>query len=137
MDPKRVELLANRIREQHEATSGAANVKKHLDAARAKLETLQSARQELKRDLARCAEERDAALRDVARLQSGQKVRLVTACDVHDALIDKLQTERAFLLQALEEVVGELTADRDSDIGETADRARDSLNFMQRLDRAG
>ena len=64
-------------------------------------------------------------------------MRLVTACDVHDVLIDKLQTERAFLLQALEEVVGELTAERDGDIGDTADRARESLNFMQKLDRAG
>jgi chromosome segregation ATPase len=137
MDPKRVELLADRIREKQKATSGANNVRKHLDAARAKLETLQAARQDLKRDLALCLEERDAARRDVARLQSRQKPHVVTACDVHEALIDKLQKERAFLLQALEEVVGELTADGDSDIGVTADRARESLYFLQRLDRTG
>jgi len=137
VDPKRVELLANRIREQRETKSGAANVKKHLDAARVKLETLQTARQELKQDLARCTEERDAALRDVARLQSAQKVRLVTPCDVHEALIEKLRTERTFLLQALEEVVDELTADGDSDIGVTANRARESLQCMQRLDPTG
>jgi len=136
MDPKRVELLADRIREKEQSNRSNASIKKHLDAARAKLEYLQAARHKLKKDLAVCTEERDDALREVERLKARQAFRPITACDLHETLIDQLQTERAFLLQALEEVVAELTDDTDGGINVAADKARESLCVLQRLDKA-
>jgi len=136
MDPKRVEMLADCIREKQESNRPNRAIKKHLDAARAKLEYLQAARHKFKKDLAERTEERDEALREVERLKARQAFRPITACDVHETLIDQLQTERAFLLQALEEVVAELADDADGSINVVADMARESLNVLQRLDKA-
>jgi len=134
MDPKRVDMLAEHIRDNEQSNRKNAAIKKHLDAARGKLEYLQAARHKLKKDLAECAAERDDALREVERLKARQAFRPITACDLHETLIDQLQTERAFLLQALDEVVAELGTD--DHVNVAADRARESLGVLQRLDKA-
>lgn len=136
MDPKRVEQLAASIRGHEKHGLNRAGVKKHLDAARAKLEHLHAVRHKLKKELAERTVERDAALRDVERLKARQTFRPITACDIHETLIDQLQTERAFLLQALEEVVAELAADSGDDANPAATMARESLDMLQRLDKA-
>ena len=136
MDPKRVELLANRIREQQKPGRDALRFKKHLDAARAKLEALSAMRQKMKSEIARVTEERDDALRELQRLRSRVGPRAITPCDLHESMIDQLQTERAFLLQALENVLSDLSADADDSVGIATERARDSLDVLLRLDKA-
>lgn len=129
-------MLAERIRDNERSNHRDLSIKRHLDAARGKLEYLQAARHKLKKELAECAGERDTALREVERLKARQVFHPITACDVHETLIDQLQTERAFLLQALEEVVAELAADADAVVSVAADKARESLGVLQRLDKA-
>lgn len=129
-------MLADRIREKEKSNRNNASIKKHLDAAREKLDHLQASRRTLKNDLAQRTAERDEALREVERLKARQAFRPITACDVHETLIDQLQTERAFLLQALEEVVVELTEESGVGVNTAADKARQSLDVLQRLDKA-
>lgn len=137
MDPKRVEMLATRIREAQKPTGDSLRFKKHLDAAREKLEFLQGVRRTMKQDLARVSEERDEALRELQNLRSRMGPRAITPCDLHETVIDQLQTERAFLLQALENVLTDLSADTNHSIDAATERARDSLVVLQRLERAG
>jgi len=137
MDPRRVEMLANRIRETNKPKGDSLRFKKHLDAARAKLEVLQGVRRTMKKDLERVSEERDEALRELQNLRSRMGPRAITPCDLHETVIDQLQTERAFLLQALENVLTDLAADTDHPIDAATERASDSLDVLRRLDRAG
>jgi hypothetical protein len=137
MDPRRVEMLADRIREAEKPSGRSLKFKQHLDAARAKLEHLQAVRHQMKKDLACVSEERDDAVRELQRLRARMGPRAITPCDLHETVIDQLQTERAFLLQALENVLTDLTADVSDSIGIAAERARDSLDVLQRLDKAG
>jgi len=136
MDPNRVEMLARRIREKAAPTRPDPAIKKHLDAARAKLEYLQAVRHKLKKDLAEVAAERDAAQRELQRVKARRGPGAITPCDLHETVIDQLQTERAFLLQALEDVLMDLTDDTDNRLGIATDRARESLLVLQRLDKA-
>lgn len=129
-------MLADRLREKNESDRRAAAIKRHLDAARAKLETLQAARHKLKKDLAKVTEERDVAVLELERLKSDQSRRSVTPCDLHERRIAQLRTERAFLLQALEDILSELTADTDERLDLATVRARESLEVLQRLDKA-
>lgn len=129
-------MLADRIREKQESPRPNPAVKKHIDAAFAKLEYLQAVRHKMKKDLARVTSERDEAQYELQRLKSRQGPRAITPCDLHETVIDQLQTERAFLLQALEDVLMDLTAASDDRLDIATDRARDSLDVLQRLDKA-
>lgn len=137
MDPRRVEMLADRIRESKKPSGDTLKFKKHLDAAREKLEYLQALRRQLQKNLARVSGERDDALRELQRLRARMGPRAITPCDVHETVIDQLQTERAFLLQALENVLMDLTEDGSGSVDIATERARDSLDVLQRLDKAG
>jgi len=137
MDPKRVEMLADRIREAEKPKNNSLRFKKHLDAAYAKLEYLQAVRHQMKKELARVSVERDEALHELQHLRSRMGPRAITPCDLHETVIDQLQTERAVLLQAMENVLMDLTADVSDSIGIATERAYDSLDVLQRLDKAG
>ena len=136
MDPKRVELLAARIREQHADKDRNALIKRHLDAARGKLQYLQAVRHKMKQDLDRVIAERDDATRELQRLKSRRGPRAITPCDLHETVIDQLQAERAYLLQSLEDILEDLTADADNCVDLATDRARESLDVLYRLDKA-
>jgi seryl-tRNA synthetase len=130
-------MLADRIRESKKPSADTLKFKKHLDAAREKLEYLQALRRQLQKDLARVSGERDDALRELQHLRARMGPRAITPCDVHETVIDQLQTERAFLLQALENVLMDLTGDGSGSVDIATERARDSLDVLQRLDKAG
>ena len=136
MDPKRVELLAERVRAAQESKRPHPAIKKHLDAARAKLEYLKASRHQLKKDLDQVTAERDEALRELQHLKTRRGPRAITPCDLHETVIDQLQTERAFLLQSLEDVLDDLTNDTADRVDLATDRARESLDVLQRLDKA-
>ena len=70
MHPKKVEQLAERIRENLEKQPDTTNLNVHLEAAHAKLTELQAVRRHMKDKLARCIEQRDKALREVDRLRA-------------------------------------------------------------------
>ncbi len=136
MDPRRVEMLADRLREQNASSPNYTAVKRHLDAARAKLESLQATRRQLKADLVRVTEERDAAVNDLERLRSHRSRPPITPCDLHERRIAQLKTERAYLVQALEDLLSDLTIDAEERLGPATLRARESLELLQRLDKA-
>jgi len=69
MHPKRVEQLAARIRENQRASVNSRNAITHIEAAHTKLVQLQTARQQMKAELAHCIDERDNALREVKLLR--------------------------------------------------------------------
>lgn len=67
MSTKRIEFLADH-RAGRQDLSPSLRALRHLDAARAKLESLQATRRQLKLDIERCVGERDAALAQVDEL---------------------------------------------------------------------
>lgn len=69
MHPKKVEQLAERIRENRESSSETSTMNQHLEAAHAKLVELQAVRRHMSARLERCIEQRDNALREVDRLR--------------------------------------------------------------------
>lgn len=78
MHPKKVERLAERIREDQEFSSNSTKLNEHVVAAHAKLVELLAVRQHMKAQLLRCVEERDNALREVDRLRA-ELLKLKTA----------------------------------------------------------
>ena len=69
MLPKRVEQLADRIREHRRTSVNSAKAIMHIEAAHTKLIQLQAVRRYMKEELARCIAERDNALREVEHLR--------------------------------------------------------------------
>ncbi len=74
MHPKRVEQLAERIREHRRTSVNSANAVMHIKAAHTKLIQLQAVRRHMKAELARCIDERDNALRKIERLRDLREV---------------------------------------------------------------
>lgn len=70
MHPKKVEQLAERIRENLDVAADDEKPNAHLAAAHEKLVELQAVRQHMKTKLARCIEQRDEALRKVDQLRA-------------------------------------------------------------------
>lgn len=89
MNSKQVEMFA-------ESGRDALKIKKHLDAARAKLEYLRAVRHQLKQELEHAIRERDEARYEVERLKSNGATQR--------------ESERESLLQSLQEMVTELSA---------------------------
>jgi predicted nuclease with TOPRIM domain len=100
MSSKQVEMFADSGRE-------ASKIKKHLDAARAKLEYLRAVRHQLKQELARALSERDEARLEIERLKSRDASRLESD---RESRAEALRTERESLLRSLQEMVAELSA---------------------------
>lgn len=100
MSSKQVEMFAN-------SRSEAMKIKKHLDAARAKLEYLRAVRHQLKQELEHAIKERDEARGEVERLKSRNAGRPESD---QGSRVDVLRAERESLLQSLQDMVTELSA---------------------------
>ena len=70
MHPKKVEQLADRIREHRELSSKSATPSQHLEAAHLKLVELEAVRRHMKAKMARCIQQRDKALLEVDQLRA-------------------------------------------------------------------
>lgn len=70
MHPKKVEQLAERIRENSGIAANKAEMNQHIEAAHRKLVELQAVRRHMKAKLTRCIEQRDKALLKVDQLRA-------------------------------------------------------------------
>lgn len=97
MSSKKIEFLADR-RAKPQRPTAALRALRHLDAARAKLETLQAARKQLKLVLVQRTDERDAALalaKDLRLRYDERGHELEEATRLVDAQAEKIAQLRA------------------------------------------
>ena len=128
MHPERVELIADKLR--REASNEApASVLQHLDSARAKLDELRRVRRGLAATLAETAEERDAAVAALEKLQASQGEEARAVYKVQQIVIDELRRELDLAVGALEEVGSMLEVGRFSPnvFQRATDKIKDAL----------